>query len=315
MPLPCYKNDRTMSTTFRITFLGTSAAVPTVRRNVSATLVAYQDLKWLIDCGEGTQRQMARANVGFKNLKHIVLSHEHLDHILGMGGLLATINMLQPVDNISVHGSSTTLERVRLMSSFIGRGIQYDLSWHELQEGPIFAHRQLTCSAFLTRHRVRASYGFIFEEKPRRRFLPEVAERLGVPAGPERRRLLEGESLYTPGGQIVHPDDILGPEEPGKKLVYISDSMYFPELSTVAAGADCLISEATFLDTDAALAAEVGHMTAAQAATVARDAGVGVLYLNHLSQRYAQAEHLFLEEARRIFPATHLANDLESIGI
>ena len=184
-----------------------------------------------------------------------------------------------------------------------------------LQEGLVFTHRQLECYAFPTRHRVKQSYGFVFQEKPRRRFLPDAATRLGIPNGPERRRLLAGESLQSPSGQLVHPDDVLGPEEPGKKLVYISDTMYFPGLSSVAQGADCLISEATFLHADAALAAEAGHMTAAQAATVARDAGVAMLYLNHVSQRYAQSEHLFLEEARHIFANTNLANDLYTIEI
>jgi ribonuclease Z len=113
----------------------------------------------------------------------------------------------------------------------------------------------------------------------------------------------------------VYPDEVLGPEEPGKKLVYISDTAYFPELSAAASGADCLIAEATFVESDAALAAEVGHMTAAQAAMVARDAGVRLLYLNHLSQRYTQAEHLILAEAQGIFPNTHLANDLETIVV
>ena len=304
-----------MSETFRITFLGTSAAVPTTRRNVSATLVAYQDLKWLIDCGEGTQRQIMRANIGFKNLARIVLSHEHLDHILGMGGLLATLNMLQPVEQVVVHGNPAVLERVRQMAGYIGRTGQYDLQFQVLQEGLVFTHRQLTCYAFPTRHRVKQSYGFVFQEKPRRRFLPDAATRLGIPNGPERRRLLAGESLLSPSGRLVHPDDVLGPEEPGKKLVYISDTMYFPELSRVAQGADCLISEATFLHTDAALAAEAGHMTAVQAAMVARDAGVAMLYLNHVSQRYAQSEHLLLEEARHIFANAHLANDLDTISV
>jgi ribonuclease Z len=304
-----------MSTTFRITFLGTSAAVPTIRRNVSATLVTYQDLKWLIDCGEGTQRQLLRANIGFKNLSRIVLSHEHLDHILGMGGLLATLNMLQPVEQVIVYGNPTVLERVRQMTSYVGRTAQYDLQWQVLQEGLVFTHRQLECYAFPTRHRVKHSYGFVFQEKPRRRFLPEAALRLGIPDGPERRRLLAGESLLSSGGQLVHPDDVLGPEEPGKKLVYISDTLYFPELSKVAHGAHCLISEATFLHVDAALAAEAGHMTAVQAAMLARDANVAMLYLNHVSQRYAQHEHLLLEEARQIFPNTHLANDLDTIGV
>jgi ribonuclease Z len=278
-------------------------------------MVAYQDLKWLIDCGEGTQRQILRANIGFKNLARIVLSHEHLDHILGMGGLLATLNMLQPVDQVVVYGSPSVLERVRQMTSYIGRPAQYDLQWQVLQEGLVFTHRQLECHAFATRHRLKQSYGFVFQEKPRRRFLPEAAARLGVPEGPERRRLLAGESLRNASGQLVQPDDVLGPEEPGKKLVYISDSMYFPELSQVAAGADCLISEATFLHADASLAAEAGHMTAAQAALVARQAGVGRLYLNHVSQRYAQTEHLLLEEAQRICAHTYLANDLDTVSI
>ncbi len=304
-----------MSETFRITFLGTSAAIPTVRRNVSATLVAYQDLKWLIDCGEGTQRQIMRTNAGFKNLTRIVLSHEHLDHILGVGGLLATFNMLQPVDRVVVYGSHAVLDRVRQLTSFIGRDLQYEIQYETLEDGLVFTHRQLECHAFPTRHRLRRSYGFTFQEKAKRRFLADVAKQLGVPEGPERRRLLAGESVCAENGQIVHPDDVLGPAEPGKKLVYVSDTVYFPELSTVAAKADCLIAESTFLDADAELAAEVGHMTAAQAATIARDADVGLLYLNHFSQRYAQAEQLILEEAQRIFPNSYLANDLHTISV
>lgn len=304
-----------MSETFRITFLGTSAAVPTVKRNVSSTLVTYQDLKWLIDCGEGTQRQLMRANAGFKNLTRIILSHEHLDHILGMGGLLATFNMLQPVDRVIVHGNPLVLDRVRQMVSFIGRGLQYKLLYQTLEPGLVFTHRQLECHAFSTQHRIRHSYGFIFQEKPKRRFLADVAAQLGVPEGPERRRLLAGEGVRSHYGRMVTPDEVLGPAEPGKKLVYISDTAYFPELSTAAAGADCLITEATFLDADATLAAEVGHMTATQAATVARDAGVQLLYLNHLSQRYTQIEHRILEEAQRVFPNTCLAHDLDTITV
>jgi ribonuclease Z len=289
--------------------------MPTVKRNVSATLVVYQDLKWLIDCGEGTQRQLMRANVGFKNLTRIVLSHEHLDHILGMGGLLATFNMLQPIEGVTIHGSPAVLERVRQLVSFIGRGIQYELIYHALEAGLVFTHRQLECYAFATRHRVRQSYGFVFQEKAKRRFLVDMAERLGIPAGPDRRRLLAGESIRSHNGRVVTPDDILGPAEPGKKLVYISDTAYFPELSQAAAGADCLIAEATFLDADTTLAAEAGHMTATQAAMVARDAGAKLLYLNHLSQRYTQTEHLILEEAQRVFPNTCLANDLDTIAV
>lgn len=306
-----------MSATFQITFLGTSAAIPTPKRNVSSTLVTYQDLKWLIDCGEGTQRQLLYANVGFKNLHRIVLSHEHLDHILGISGLLATLNMLKPVDHMVVHGSPATLDRVKKLSGFIGRGLQYNLQYEPIEAGTndIFTHRQVTCQAFPTRHRLNASYGFIFQEAGRRRFLSDVADRLGVPPGPERRMLLAGERIRSIHGTWVHPDEVLGPEEAGKKLVYISDSMYFPELSTFAAGADCLIAEATFLDTEAELAAEVGHMTAKQSAMVARDAGVKCLYLNHLSQRYAHSEHLLLEEATRVFPNTYLAHDLATIDV
>lgn len=304
-----------MSATFRVTFLGTSAAVPTLKRNVSATLVTYQDLKWLIDCGEGTQRQILHANAGFKNLTRIVLSHEHLDHMLGVGGLLATLNMLQPVERIVVHGNPTVLDRVRQLVSYIGRTLQYDLQFETLEAGPVFTHRQLMCSAFPTRHRLRQSYGFLFQEQTRRRFLPDAADRLGVPVGPERRRLLAGESIRTPQGSVVEPHEVLGPEQPGKKLVYVSDTMYFPKLSSFAQDADCLIAEATFLQADAELAAAAGHMTATQAATVARDAGVRTLYLNHLSQRYAHAEHLILDEARRVFPATYLAHDFLVIEV
>jgi ribonuclease Z len=199
--------------------------------------------------------------------------------------------------------------------SFIGRGLQYELLYQPLAIGFVFMHRQLECHAFPTRHRVRQSYGFTFQEKARRRFLADVAARIGVPEGPERRRLLEGESIRSYSGQIITPDEVLGPAEPGKKLVYISDTAYFPELSHAAAGADCLIAEATFLDADAALAAAVGHMTATQAAMVAREADVKRLSLNHISQRYTQTEHLILEEAQRVFPNTYLANDFDTIAV
>src|SRR5262249_27428241 len=201
------------------------------------------------------------------------------------------------------------------MTSYIGRIAQYDLQLQLLQEGLVFTHRRLECYAFPTRHRVKQSYGFVFQEKPRRRFLPDAATRLGIPNGPERRPLLAGASLQSPSGQLVHPDDVLGPEEPGKKLVYISDTMYFPELSSVAQRADCLISEATFLHADAALAAEAGHMTAVQAAMLARDAGVAALYLNHVSQRYAQTEYLLLEGAQRIFSNTPLATGRDTLRL
>jgi ribonuclease Z len=162
-------------------------------------------------------------------------------------------------------------------------------------------------------HRGGDSFGFAFEEKPRPRLLPNRLAALDVPAGPERRRLLRGEAVVLPDGRRIAPDAVLGPPRPGARLVVVGDTAGADALLEPVQNADALIIEATFLERDAALAADRSHLTAAQAARLARAANVRALYLTHLSGRYEQAE--IEAEARAIFPAATVARDFDRITV
>ena len=296
---------------FELIFLGTSASAPSIRRNLTSTLVFYEDLRFMIDCGEGTQRQLLRSGVGFKRLNTVLLTHGHLDHILGLGGLVSTFARWEAINHFTIYGGRWALDRVRDLMDVVLRGdeIKVELSLKELKPGLLLEARRLQLYAFPVNHKGGGSFGFIFQEKSRRPFLVERAEALGVPAGPERRMLVEGQSITLPDGRVVHPDDVLGPEVPGTKLVYVGDVTRLDGIVEAAADADALVIEATYLSADKELARRFGHITAAEAATVAREARVRQLFLNHISRRYSGKE--ILQEAQEIFPNTIVAEDLD----
>jgi ribonuclease Z len=162
-------------------------------------------------------------------------------------------------------------------------------------------------------HRGTGRFGYTFQEKAKRPFLIEEAERLGVPAGPERKRLVTGESITLADGRVVHPEQVLGPPVAGTKLVYVGDTARIDNLIEPCRQADALVIEATYLNVDVEMAARFGHITAAQAAMLAREAEVRQLYLNHISRRYHSRD--VLEEAQAIFPATVVVNDLEHVRV
>jgi ribonuclease Z len=162
-------------------------------------------------------------------------------------------------------------------------------------------------------HRGPGCFGYTFEERSKRPFLVEEAERLGVPAGPERRRLVEGQPVTLADGTTVRPDQVLGEPRQGAKLVYVGDAAEVSDLVTYARGADALVIEATYLAAEADLAEQYGHLTTVQAAALAREAGVRDLYLNHISRRYSAQE--VLKEAESIFPRTTVARDFDRFVI
>ncbi len=167
--------------------------------------------------------------------------------------------------------------------------------------------------AFPVTHRGTDNFGFAFQEKPRPRMLPERLAALGVPAGPERRRLLAGEEVVLADGRRIAPDEVVAPPLPGARLIVVGDAADADELLEEVRGADALIIEATFLERDADKAVERGHLTAAQAARLARAANVRALYLTHLSSRYTQAE--IEAEARAIFPGAVVARDFDRVVV
>lgn len=168
-------------------------------------------------------------------------------------------------------------------------------------------------SAFPVTHRGTGCFGYVFQEKPRRPFLVEKAEALGVPAGPERAQLVRGEAITLADGRIISPDEVLGEDLPGARYVHTGDIGRIDNVIDVARGAHALVTEATYLEAEAEMAAQFGHMTAANAARLAAAAGVGSLILTHLSRRTRERDAL--SEAQAIFPNTFVVRDFDRFTI
>jgi ribonuclease Z len=301
---------------FELLFLGTSASAPSARRGLSALVVSHNEYRFLVDCGEGTQRQILQSGIGFKRLTRILLTHGHLDHILGLGGLLSTLLRWETIDELQIYGGKSTLERVRtLLYDVVLRGNQppMPLVLNEIKPGVFFEAEDFTVTAFPVTHRGPDCLGYVFEEKARRPFLSEQADALGVPFGPERRALVEGKSITLANGKTVRPDDVLGDWERGSKLVVVGDTGRADNLVEVCRNADGLVIESTYLDEEEEMAKQFNHLTARMGAKLAVEAGVKKLILTHISRRYREKE--VLAEAQSVFPNTVVARDFDAYQI
>ncbi len=301
---------------FEILFLGTSASAPSAKRGLSAQIVKHDEYRFLIDCGEGTQRQILQSGTGFKNLTRILLTHGHLDHILGLGGLMSTFLRWEAVDELDIFGGRSALDRVHdLLYGVVLRGNTppMPLRMNEIKPGIFFESDDFTVNAFSVTHRGPDCLGYVFEGKARRPFLPEKADELGVPFGPERRDLVAGKEIILPDGKRVKPDDVLGPVQRGVKLVVVGDAGKTEDLFEVSKDADALVIESTYLDEEAEMARQFSHLTARQGAELAVKAGVKKLILTHISRRYREKD--VLKEAQAIFPNTSVARDFDSFQI
>lgn len=297
---------------FELVFLGTSASAPSIQRGLSAQVVIYKQYRFLVDAGEGTQRQILKSGIGFRRLDKILLTHGHLDHILGLGGLISTLARWEAMDAIEIWGGRSTLNRVHdLIFGVVLRGARapVDIDLYEVKPGTLMEDDDLRVSAFPVEHRGTDSFGYTFEEKPRRPFLNERAEALGVPRGPERRQLVEGKPVTLPDGRVIQPDDVLGPPVPGEKLCITGDVGDAKKIAPYIANATALVTEATYMHHEVELARHYGHITAREAAELAAENGVQHLFLTHISRRYRERD--ILEEARAVFPNTTVVRDLD----
>ena len=299
---------------FALTFLGTSASVPSVERNHPALLVEAAGKRMLVDCGEGTQRQLLRSGAGFRRLDRILLTHAHLDHVLGIPGLFSTLRLRQSAEVMTVHGGPATLEIViQMLEGLWGAGrAPLPVEFAALAAGQFLDARDFTVACFPVRHRDTDSFGFVFQSPARRHLQPDRLAALDIPDGPLRGALAAGRPVVI-ADRTINPEEVLGPPSGGKKLVVIGDTEATDGLSHHVAGADLLVIEATFLDRDAATAREYGHLTAAQAAALAADSNVRQLVLTHMSGRYEDGE--VLAEAATIFPSTRIAADFDRIVV
>ncbi len=302
---------------FELVFLGTSSSAPSVNRGLSGHIILHRQYRFLLDCGEGTQRQILKSGLGFKRLNTVLLTHGHLDHILGLGGLVSTLSRWENLDTLDIYGGQSALQRVSNLLFkvvFPDRRGPVEINLKPLTPGQIILEDdKFALSAFPVRHRGPDCYGFLFEEKARRPFLVEKAEDLAVPSGPERAQLVRGQTIKLADGRMIEPDDVLGPPIPGTRYVHIGDLGQTNDLLAVCRHADALVMEATYVENDAQMARQFGHMTAARAARLARDAGVKTLILTHLSRRYRERD--IRHEARSIFPNTYVARDLDHFQI
>jgi ribonuclease Z len=300
---------------FELVFLGTSASAPSVQRGLSSAMVLYGPYRFLIDCGEGTQRQILRSGLGFKRLDRILLTHGHLDHVLGLGGLASTFGRWEAIDEMQIYGGTWALQRVRdLMRVVFGAGeAPMHVGYHAISPGVLLEDKSFQLRTFAVEHRKTETFGFSFEEKPRRPFLAEKAEALGVPVGPIRRELVDGRAITLADGRVVGPDEVLGPVVAGARMVFVGDAGRVDSLIPEASGADLLAIESTYAEEEREVAEAFGHLTASQAAWLAREAGVKHLVLHHISRRYSSQQ--ILAEATSVFPDTSVARDFDLFRI
>jgi ribonuclease Z len=301
---------------FEIIFLGTSASAPSAKRNLPAQVIKHDEHRFLVDCGEGTQRQILQSGIGFKRLNRILITHGHLDHILGLAGLLSTYMRWEAIEDLEIIGGKAALERIYdLLYGVVLRGTQspMPIKLTPITFGKFFETEDFSISAFPVQHRGPDCLGFIFEEIGRRPFLPEKAEELAIPSGPWRRDLVDGKSATLPDGRLILPEMVLGDFKPGTRLVNVGDAGETDSLVDFCHNADALVIEATYLEQEADMARHFGHLTASQAAQLAVKAGVHRLILTHISRRYREKE--VQQEAQAIFPNSTVARDFDTIQI
>ncbi|KAA3646214.1 MAG: ribonuclease Z [Chloroflexi bacterium] len=298
---------------FELIFLGTSASAPSVRRGLSAQVIKHDEHRFLLDCGEGTQRQILRSGIGFRGLSRILITHGHLDHILGLAGLFSTFTRWETMEQVEIFAGGWALERIHALLYDVRvipkKFTAVEVKFTEVQPGTIIQEEDFSIEAFPVTHRGPDCYGYLFEERARRPFLVEKAEALSVPAGPARRDLVNGKSITLEDGREVKPDEVLGEETPGTKLVHTGDTGRTDNILEYARHADALVTEATYIEEEAEMAKDFHHLTAQQAADLAKKAEVNKLILTHISRRYRERD--VRDEARAVFPNSIVARDFD----
>ncbi|UCC33460.1 MAG: ribonuclease Z [Candidatus Bathyarchaeota archaeon] len=298
-----------------VIFLGTAASTPTLQRGLPSIAIQRKGELLLFDCGEGTQRQMIHAGVGFHRKTKVFITHMHGDHLFGLPGLFQTMSLLDRERQLEIYGPpriGAFIEAVRQTAQF---KLTFPLEVCEVEEtGLVCKEKEYEVHAAWANHNIPSlAYSLVEKLRPGR-FHPEKAKALGVPEGPLWSRLQGGSKAKLPNGRVVTPKDVMGPSRPGRKIVYTGDTRPSQSLLKFAKNANLLIHDSTFDDKLSDKAREDGHSTASQAAETARRAKAKSLILVHLSARYRKP-NLLLQQARKIFPHVNAAKDFMRIDL
>lgn len=290
-----------------VVFLGTSGAVPTPDRGLSATLVKRGGDRLLIDCGEGTQRQLMRAGVGMNQIETVLLTHLHADHYLGLPGMLKTWDLWGRETPVAIYGPKGLEAMVGLFKRIVGH-TDYAVSYHEIGPDTRIERDGYHLRALKTDHRV-SSVGYTLVEASRPgRFDAARAAALGITPGPDFGRLQRGETVNG-----VTPEMVMGAGRAGRTVVVTGDTRPCEAVAEAARGADVLVHDSTFTTEAAERARETYHSTSREAAELAKAADVRLLALTHLSFRHSPRE--LLAEARAVLPNVVLPNDFDRIEV
>jgi ribonuclease Z len=292
--------------------LGCGGMMPLPYRHLTSVLLRREGELFLFDAGEATQISIRRLNLRWKNITAIFISHMHADHVTGLPGILMLSSQVDREEPLYIFGPPRISDYVEQTRRSLDMYINYEIIVKEFTEPSVLWEAEdFSIRSFWLRH-TKPCYGYALEEKMRPgAFHPERAIELGVPRGPLWSVLQGGQSVSLPSGLVVRPEDVLGAPRSGRKFSYVTDSLYFPEISKEVADSNLLICEGMFEDALLASAVEKRHMTARQAATIAKDAGgVRQLGLIHYSPRYNDKDlKQLLKEAQEVFPSTVLTRD------
>jgi ribonuclease Z len=295
-----------------LVFLGTAGSMPSAQRSASATLLRRGGDRLLVDCAEGTQRQLLRSDVGLVDLSEIFLTHLHADHYLGLPGMLKTFALRGRDAPLTIHGPAGLRELMSTLRRVFGR-VTYPLELVELAPGDTLPRDEYVIRTFRVEHTVPGvGYALVEDDRPGR-FDLEAATALGVPDGPARGALQRGEPVTLADGSVVRPEQVLGEKRAGRKIALTGDTGPAASVVDAVTGFDVLVHDATFCADERERARETGHSTAGEAALVAREAGVRLLALTHLSSRYGGRD--VEQEATELFPRAVVPRDFDLIDV
>lgn len=299
----------------KIVFLGTSAAVPTVERNLPAIAIIWKGEIILFDAGEGVQRQMMKAGLSILKVRKIFITHAHGDHVLGLPGLLHTMAMYNRRESLTIYSPKNVWNLISSTIKYTGHDPLFKVVYGGVGEGIIYENNEYLVRAFRVDHGEIEAYGYVFEEKkPLGKFDVEKALKLGIPKGPLWKLLQEGKNIVLDDGRIICWKEVVKPPKYRTKIVYTGDTRPIEKTIEISKNATILIHDSTFDSAMASEAHDQGHSTAYDAALIAKKAEVKLLILTHISARYKNVKPL-IKDSVKVFDKSMVAKDFLSLWI